>query len=186
MSLDDRPGDEAEPAHLRDKYDDEICRLYLDEAGRLGRHLIRKGAWPELAADIVQDSFLATRLRWHVVRTYERPPAYLYRVAENRMRRLLGKELTMGEPHPDPRAAAHRSNERAAQPDLELRLVIDEAINNLPPQVGRAARLYYLADRKVSDVARTLKVSENTAKGYLLEARRRLKRDLGGWTEGER
>ncbi len=186
--MDDQGG--AEPAHLREKYDEEICQLYQDEAGRLRRHLARRGASPHLADDILQDSVMATRLRWHVVRAYEWPPGYLYRVAENRLKRLLGRERTMGEPYPDPYAAAGGRSDHLMLPDLELRLVLDEAIKNLSVQVGRVVRLHYLADKRVSDVARILNISENTVKGYLLEGRRRLRQDLGedieGWTEGDR
>lgn len=86
-----RPADDM-PDDLRDEYDEEICRVYLEESPRLRRHLMRKGASAELADDVMQDAFMATRLRWRVVRSYERPVAYVYRVAENRLRRLLGKE----------------------------------------------------------------------------------------------
>ncbi len=184
-----RPADDI-PDDEPDRYDEEICRVYLDESPRLRRHLMRKGASAELADDVMQDAFMATRLRWHVVRSYDKPAAYVYRAAENRLRRLLGKERVMGEPYPDPHEAAGGRAGHTAPPGLELRMVLDEAINALPRQIGRAARLHYLADHKVADVASAMHVSPNTVKGYLLVARRRLRRDLGAdlnsWLEGER
>ncbi|GAA2628613.1 sigma-70 family RNA polymerase sigma factor [Actinomadura fulvescens] len=180
-----------EPPDHRERHDQEICDLYVAEATRLAAHLVRKGASPEMAADVVHDSFLATRLRWHVVRTYECPRGYLYRVAENRLRRLLGLERSLAVPHPDPHAAAgHGLGAGTAGPELELRLVIDEAITRLPPQMRRAARLYYLADHTVAQVAGIMGIGQGTVKGYLREARERLKGELGGdfgdRTEGER
>jgi RNA polymerase sigma factor (sigma-70 family) len=130
----------------------------------------------------VQDSFLATGLRWHVVRAYERPIAYVYRAADNRLKNVLRRERA--EPHPDPHAAGERS-EYVTQPDFETRMLIDEAIRSLAPQVARAARLYYLADLKVTDVARTMNLSENTVKGYLALAREHLRERLAGWTDEE-
>ena len=159
-----------------------------DESPRLGATSCG-GASAELADDVMQDAFMATRLRWHVVRSYECPLGYVYRVADNRLEAAT-QERAMADPYPDPHEAAGGRAERAARPDLELRLVLDEAINELPPQVGRAARLHYLADHKVVDVASAMSVSPNTVKGYLLVARRRMRRDLGtdldSLLEGER
>jgi RNA polymerase sigma factor (sigma-70 family) len=174
------PGEE-EPSD--DEYDDEIARLYVKEGARLRGHLMKKGAPLQLAEDIVQDSFLATRLRWHAVRTYEKPIAYVYRVAENRLRKLLGRERT--EPHADPQAMG-RPGEYATQPDHETRLLVDEAISCLAPQVARVVRLHYLADLKVTEVARRMDISENTVKGYLRAAREHLRDLLAAWPGEER
>src|SRR5690242_6386512 len=52
----------GEPDDLREKYDEEITRMYLAEGNRLRSYLIRLGTPVELAADIEQDSFVAVRL----------------------------------------------------------------------------------------------------------------------------
>ena len=170
---------EEEPAHVLDKYDQEIEQLYLEHGAQLQGHVMKKGVSVHLAEDIVQDSFMATRSRWGVVRTYDRPIAYVYRVAKNRLVRL---SQGRAEPHPDPYDVC-RSNTYVAQPNLELRLLIDEAINTLPPQVARVARLHYLADLKVTVVARRMGISESTVKGYLSVARRQLRQRLAGWED---
>ncbi|TYB44218.1 RNA polymerase sigma factor [Actinomadura chibensis] len=178
-----------EPAHLRAKYDEEICELFVAHAARLENHLVRLGASRTLAEHVVQDSFLATRLRWFHVRGLDCPRAYLYRVAENRTRKLLGREGGRCVPHPDPHElAAHPEPvRRVASP--ELRLVLDEAIGRLPAREGTAARLFYLADHSVSQAASRMGISKGTVTKYLESARGRLRRDLGEdftyWMEGE-
>ena len=125
----------------------------------------------DAAEDVAQDAFTQLHLHWNKVSAYERPGAWVRRVAirlaVRSVRRhrildgLLGRlERPQLEPSP-------------ADPDLAA------ALTRLPPQQRAAIALYYYEDRPVAEVASILKCSPNTAKVHLFKARKRLGTLLG-------
>ena len=59
------------------------------------------------------------------------------------------------------------------------RLVLQDAINSLPPRMRAVVALHDVADLPLADVAAAVGRSENTVKSQLREARARLRRALG-------
>lgn len=119
------------------------------------------------AEDIAQDAFTQLFVRWGTVSRYERPDAWVRRVAiraavrqvkRERMRAVLERAL-----RPPPVYEVE-----AADVDL-IRM-----IRTLPPQQRAAVTLFYFEDRPTSEVAAILGCSESTAKVHLFRARQRL------------
>ncbi len=130
---------------------------------------------PDAAEDVAQDAFTQLHLHWAKISTYERPDAWVRRVAIRlavrtvRRHRLLGNLL-----------------ERLDPPRLEHGTDLDlaDALRRLPPQQRAAVALHYYEDRPLTEVAQILNCSHATAKVHVFKARRRLAALLGE-PEGE-
>jgi RNA polymerase sigma-70 factor (ECF subfamily) len=118
------------------------------------------------AEDVAQEAFTRLFVNWAKVSQYERPGAWVRRVAirlavrharRDRMRVLL---LRWVEPP--------RNESEASDPDLI------RAIRALPPQQRAAVALHYFEDRPVVEIAVMLGCSPATAKVHLFKARKRL------------
>ena len=168
----DTPGDRSRSGmtEAEDLYDAEIVALFRDEAHRLKGYLARLGADWSLIDDIIQDSFLATRRRWHDVRCSKHPKAYLYKVATNRMRRLHRDRYQWAEPHADPgQASGHPATE-----DPGKAAAIETAISQLPRRQRETLMLHCVYGFSVIETAGILQVSEGSVKNYLCLGRRKL------------
>src|SRR6266498_4560892 len=118
------------------------------------------------AEDVAQEAFTQLFVNWGKISQYERPDAWVRRVAirlavrharREHMRAVL---LRWVEP---PRHEA-----AASDPDLM------RAIQALPPHQRAAVALHYFEDRPVAEIAGILGCSLATAKVHLFKARRRL------------
>jgi RNA polymerase sigma-70 factor (sigma-E family) len=119
----------------------------------------------EQARDIAQDAFVQLFSRWRRISRYERPDAWVRRVAirmavratrRERLRRRLEREFD------------------SAQPTGPLDLDVLRAVAKLPGAQRAAVVLFYFEDRPVAEVADILACSEVTAKVHLHRARKRL------------
>jgi RNA polymerase sigma factor (sigma-70 family) len=127
-----------------------------------------------LAEDITQEALYRMLRHWRTVSTYERPDAWVRGVAI----RIAVREVQ--------RASARRTKERLAQPasattpyDSMPDPDVARAVATLAPMQRAAVVLFYWEDRPVSEIARTLEVSESTVKQHLFRARHRLAEVLG-------
>jgi RNA polymerase sigma-70 factor (sigma-E family) len=123
------------------------------------------------AEDVTQDAFLQLYLHWPSVSKYERPDAWVRRVAirmaGRRMRReRMGVLLTSGLPEPPAIGGL---------PDVDLL----RAVATLPPQQRTAIVLFYYEDRAVADVAELMDCSVAAVKVILFRARKALAHRLG-------
>lgn len=122
------------------------------------------------AEDVSQDAFTQLHLHWAKISGYDRPDAWVRRVAIRlairtvRRHRLLDTLLGRLEP---PR------QEGGADVDLAA------ALRLLPPQQRAAIALHYYEDRPLAEVATILNCSHATAKVHVFKARRRLAALLG-------
>lgn len=125
----------------------------------------------ELAADAVQDAFIRAFARWDRIRRYDRPDAWVRRVAINRSRDHF-------------RAARRRRDYegRAAVDDLvgsvEHRTddqdQLRSALAALPRRQRTAVTLYYLEGLDVAAVADSMKITSGAVKFHLSRGRERL------------
>lgn len=124
------------------------------------------------AEEIAQDAFVKMFQRWSAVRRYERPDAWVRRVAV----RMAIKQAKRERIRPVlERRVAPREAQDPPLPDPDLAAQVAE----LSPMQRAVVVLYYWEDATVFDIARALEVSESTVKQHLFRARARLAAQLG-------
>ncbi|HYT79248.1 MAG TPA: sigma-70 family RNA polymerase sigma factor [Actinomycetota bacterium] len=150
--------------------DAEFTAFFRSEYPALVRTLYVVVHDRERAQDLAQDAFVQLFARWRRISHYERPDAWLRRVAirmavrgirRERLRPRLEREL---DPAPLPKPI-----------DIDVL----RAIQQLPTSQRAAVALFYLEDRPISEVAEILACAEVTAKVHLHRARKRLAALLG-------
>jgi RNA polymerase sigma factor (sigma-70 family) len=127
------------------------------------------------AEDVTQEAFLKILLHWDRVSRYERPDAWVRRVAvrlafrwlrRDRLWALVGRGLVQTEPAP------------------ASRFDVAGAVRRLPGSQRAAIVLHYYEDRPVAEIASILGCSAATAKVHLFRGRRRLAQLLGEDPDG--
>lgn len=113
-----------------------------------------------VAEEITQEAFTRLYVHWKRVSRYERPGAWVRRVA---IRLATGMRARRRAHPPEPPAPPGAR-------DLDLH----RAILTLPRRQRAAVVLHYFEDRPVTEVGRILGCSESTAKVHLHRARKRL------------
>jgi DNA-directed RNA polymerase specialized sigma24 family protein len=122
------------------------------------------------AEELTQDAFVQLLRHWHKISRYERPDAWVRRVAirlavrslrRDRLWELVRGSLLRGEPAPP------------------SSLDLAGAIRRLPGSQRAAIVLHYFEDRPTAEVAAILGCSESTARVHLHHARKRLAQLLG-------
>lgn len=122
----------------------------------------------ELAADVTQEAFARAFSRWRTVGRYDRPGAWVRRVAIRLAMRAVRRDRR-------PEALEEASVTVPGSRDLDL----ERAVATLPGKQRAAITLHYFDDLPVRDVAAHLGCSEATAKVHLHRARVRLATILG-------
>ncbi len=125
----------------------------------------------ELAADAVQDAFIRAYARWDRIRRYDRPDAWVRRVAINRSRdhfraarRRRGYEAR----------AAVADEAESVEHQTDDRDQLQQALATLPRRQRTAVTLYYLEGLDVASVAQSMKISAGAVKFHLSRGRERL------------
>ena len=122
------------------------------------------------AEDIAQEAFIQLLGRWKKVSRYERPDAWVRRVAIRLAVRAMKRERI--------REVLERSEAPDAiddVPDLD----VAHAIAGLSPMQRTAVVLFYFEDRPIAEIAHILEISDGTVKVHLHRARERLAGLLG-------
>lgn len=121
----------------------------------------------EAALDVTQDAFARLYRHWRKACRYDRPAAYVRRIAVNlaisHLRRRHVQEKTL-------RALAPPTNMAPVYSDPSILA----AVRKLPPGQRAATVLFYFEDQPSSEIARILGCSESTARAHLHKARARL------------
>jgi RNA polymerase sigma-70 factor (ECF subfamily) len=154
------------PVHFDDFFRSEYPRLVPMVHALLGDR--------DRAEDVAQEALAAAQQAWPTVSRYERPGAWVRRVALNRtsnVRRRRGRELV----------ALRRigAGPEAVDDPTSGDEQLWRSVRELPEQQRHAVILYYVDDRSVADVAEILQCSEGTVKTHLSRARSALARALG-------
>ena len=125
----------------------------------------------ESADDATQDAFIKAHARWSTLLNYEAPEAWVRRVAINISRDRL-------------RSDRRRRNREAATgpdvaPDLTEAFEADTGASallaELTPRQREIARLFYVEDRSIDEIASGLGLDPGTLKFHLARARDRLR-----------
>jgi RNA polymerase sigma-70 factor (ECF subfamily) len=129
----------------------------------------------DAAEDVAQDAFTQLYLHWAKVSGYERPDAWVRRIAVRMAVRAASRQRFLG-------SLLGRLEAPRAESGSDLDLAA--AMRRLPPQQRAAVALHYYEDRPLAEVAQILNCSHATAKVHVFKARRRLA-SLLGEPEGE-
>ena len=158
------------------EYSDEFDAFFDRHYPGMIRSLTLITGDAELAADAVQDAFIRAFAKWHRIRRYDRPDAWVRRVAINRSRDHF-------------RSASRRKKyeSQAAVPDLvessDSRLddgaAIRAGLAEIPRRQRIAVTLYYLEGLSVAEIAETMKITSGAVKFHLSKGRGRLAPLLG-------
>ena len=124
----------------------------------------------EDADEVTQEAFTQLHLKWKRVSGYDRPGAWVRRVAirlvvRRRNRTNRGRELEV-------LASGATLDDESIDPDVV------RAIRELPPRQRAAIVLRYYADLEIKDVAAALGCADATARVHLHRARETLARRL--------
>lgn len=141
--------------------------FFLDEYPKLVALVTALTGDRGLAEDVAQEAMLRAYRRWATVSGYERPGAWVRRVALNLASSARRR-----------RRAERRAVARlAARPQIVVPELSAESaelwaqVRTLPRRQATAVTLYYLADASVADVAAAMGCAEGTAKAHLHQAR---------------
>ena len=146
--------------------DDDFDAFFRESYAPLARALAVAAGDVQVAEDVVQDAFVQALRHWPRIRSYDRPEAWVRRVALNR---LVDLERRRGRRD----RAVDRLRAASKEPDDSVGDGVDltAAVAALPPQQRLVVGLYYFADLSVRDVAVDLGIAEGTVKSHLAAAR---------------
>ena len=117
------------------------------------------------AQDITQEAFVELLLHWDKVSRYERPGAWVRRVAIRKLVKTLRREVR------------RRQAEFTVEPPATLEpadVDVLRAVRALPLRQRTAVVLYYYEDRPLDEVAELLDCSPSTAAAHVHRARAKL------------
>jgi RNA polymerase sigma-70 factor (sigma-E family) len=124
------------------------------------------------AEDLVQTALARTAVRWRVMRTLERPEAYvrtaMVRLCANRWRSLLSRERLTADV-PDVAAVCDPIE------DVADREAMWAALRTLPPRQRAVVVLRYYEDMSEREIARLLGITQGTVKSQASKALRTLR-----------
>ncbi|HEY3014154.1 MAG TPA: sigma-70 family RNA polymerase sigma factor [Nocardioides sp.] len=139
-------------------------------------HLVRR----EDAEDVAQEAFARLHQHWAKVSRYERPDAWVRRVALNQATSLATRE---GKRYQRERRADLGARDVAAPVVPDTR--VGDALRTLPVRQRMLVVLYYYEDRPLSDAAELVDMTPGAAKVALHRARQALARLLDEETSDE-
>lgn len=144
--------------------------LFRDEYAQIVRTAYLMLGDRAAAEDVAQEAFIRLYARWRRISRYERPGAWVRRVAI----RLASRSLRAGR-----RTVLQAEVEGSARPEPVSDPDLRRAVLGLPASQRAAVVLHYFEDRPVAEVAEILNCATSTAKVHLHRARKRLAEVLG-------
>ena len=148
----------------------EFSRLFRHEFSRVTRTVTFIVHDRQRAEDIAQDAFLQLLRSWAKVSGYDRPDAWVRRIAIR---------LAMRQVRRDQLWSLIKGEVRQPLPAVPRDLDVLDAVRRLPGMQRAAVTLFYYEDRSVAEIADLLGCAEPTARVHLHRARKRLAELLG-------
>ncbi|GAA2625374.1 sigma-70 family RNA polymerase sigma factor [Actinomadura fulvescens] len=149
---------------------DEFAAFFRQHMNTLRGYLINAGGDASFVDDILQDTFLATKLYWGKVRDYDKPEAYLYKVASRQLGRYSKNRYLRTEPHAEPPIPATFRADAITMADA-----IREALERLSLRQRQVILLCYTYGFTIKETAKILSIAEGTVKRCRSDALSRLR-----------
>ncbi|MET9224868.1 sigma-70 family RNA polymerase sigma factor [Lentzea sp. NPDC003310] len=122
--------------------------------------------------DIAQDALLIARHRWSDIHAYDKPQAWVLKVAIRLLRRWQQRD----------RETLLAEVPEGVQPAVEVE-ALHAALRELSPRHREAVALHHLLGYSVGEIAAVLVIGESTVRTHLTRGRAELRRILGGSDE---
>ena len=160
-------------------HEDEILDTYRATIDQLYRYVSRNCAGDRtLAEDVTQETWLRAVREWRKKGPPDQPIAWLTTVARNilvsyyrRKRPAPLDSVSAGE------VLAALDTGRTAE-SSEISAVVCHALARIPTAEAQILEAFHFDDRRMSQIAETLGLSERAVEGRLRRARQRLRREL--------
>ena len=176
---------EANYKLLFERYHDQVYRFFQ-----------RNGMAREDCRDLTQDVFVAMHRGFKTLRDQKQFHTWLFRIARNIFRnelerrqakkrtgRVLSLEERSGKTDDSSgiagKAIDPRTSPMEALLEKERNEKLAEAVKSLPPQMQRCVRLRVQKGLSMAEIAAVMRISINTVKAHLHQARKVLKEELG-------
>lgn len=149
-----------------------FMELYNRYQAKMYDWLIRFVKLPELAEDIIQDTFLKIWEIRHRLDPELSFPAYLYRISRNKAFRLL-KKISLDDTLR--KQVLIRIEKEPDDPEKRLRWLqyqqlLENAVDQLPAQRRKVFKLCRQNNKTYDEVANELGISRNTVKEHMVKA----------------
>lgn len=167
---------------------ESLVQLYGNKIYKLAYHLTGSTADAE---DVVQEVFLKLFRNWPTVSTCRNLNAWIYRIVTNASLDLLRSRQSRSRrerPVESEMLESAEGNGEAPGSRLdraELHERLHKALATLPPQQSAALVLFDHEGLKAREIAEIMDVAEATVRGYVWEARRRVKQLLTPYLAGK-
>jgi RNA polymerase sigma-70 factor (ECF subfamily) len=176
---------EANYKLLFERYHDQVYRFFQ-----------RNGMAREDCRDLTQDVFVSVHNSLKTLRDQTQFQTWLFTIARNIFRNelerrqarkrtgaILSLEERQGKTGEGPllvrKATDPRNGPMEALLEKERREKLTEAMKRLPPQMQRCVQLRTQKGLAMAEIAAVMRISVNTVKAHLHQARKVLKEDLG-------
>jgi len=165
--------------------EEDFRRLFDLYYPRVVQFFARRGFPPQDCQDLTQETFLGIYRGIGTFRRDARFETWLFTIATNAWRKRLrhgtagkreGQEVPL-EPEAAPDAKEPAADEEMLRRERSRRL--REAVERLPEQMRRCLTLRVYQEMKYREIAALLRLSPETVKVHLFQARRRLREELG-------
>jgi RNA polymerase sigma factor (sigma-70 family) len=153
----------------------DLVVFFIEHHRQLRRYLIAQGCADSDSDDIAQDAFLIVGERWATIAYYDRPKAYLYKVAIRLWHRHSTRSRRIG--YRDDHENYLKTVPDPADPiaEVELADTLTRWFRQLPRQQRNVAGLRLIAGLSEVETAEVMRISLGTVKSQLNAARKRLK-----------
>lgn len=151
--------------------DEDLATFFLQQHRPLRRYLLAQGCADSDCDDIVQDAFLIVRRRWATIAYYDKPKAYLYKVAIRLWYRHASRTRWDGYRDDHENYLAAVADPADATAEVELTDMLVRWFRHLPDRQRDVAGLRLIADLSEVETAQILGVSVGTVKSQLNAAR---------------
>lgn len=147
---------------------EELFHLYKD---KLYTFILQLGGNPTLAEDVVQEVFLKLWRDREALSAVDNFNAYLFRMAQNHainvLRRQSRENLILADLQ---RLSIQKSQAGEALSAKEVQHLLQQAVNNLPPQQRRVFELSRNEEMKYEEIAGQLGISPATVRNHMVQA----------------
>jgi RNA polymerase sigma factor (sigma-70 family) len=158
--------------------DERILGIYRETIDALYRYVSRNcGGDRTLAEDVTQETWLRAVREWRKKGPPDRPIAWLTTVARN----LLVSYFRRHRPAQLDVSAAEllaALDDGRARESTQLSAVVCHALARIPSAQAQLLEAFHFEDRRMSQIAETLGLSERAVEGRLRRARQTLRREL--------